>query len=92
MGRAAEDRESLMCRFSKDRWLIARDKECEDAQHRWIFGEVVNETITSDVQTLVAEFDQEVSIDDMKNTPTAELRSVEGRVTCQKSHRWVQVR
>ena len=36
MERAAEDRESLMCKFSKDRWLVARDKECEDAQYRWI--------------------------------------------------------
>ena len=58
MERATEDRESLMCRFSKDRWLVARDKECEDAQHRWIGSKLVNEVITSDVQALVVESDQ----------------------------------
>ena len=54
---AAEDRKSLTCRFSKDRRLIARDKECEDAQHRWIVGKLVNEVITIDVGALVVESD-----------------------------------
>ena len=79
--RAAEDRESLMCRFSKGRWLIARDNECKDAQRSIDVGKLVNEVITSDVQALVVEsdqeakFDQEASIDDMKNTSDG-LRSV----------------
>ena len=30
----AKDRESWMCRFSESRWVIARDKECENAQRR----------------------------------------------------------
>ena len=74
MDRATEDRESLMCRFSKDRWLVARDKECKDAQRRWIV--VVSEAITSDVQAMVVEFDQDSSITDVKNTLAGELRSV----------------
>ena len=52
--------------------------KCEGTQYRWIFGELVTEVITSDVQALAVKFDQEVSIDDMKNTQTGELRSVEG--------------
>ena len=69
-----------MCRFSKGRWLVARDKECEDAQHRWIVGKLENEVTTSDVQVLVVKsdqevkFDQEASIEDMNG----ELRSVGG--------------
>ena len=63
MDGATEDQESLMCRFSKDRWLIARDKECEDAEHRWIFGKLVNGAITSDVQALEVKFDEEVKSD-----------------------------
>ena len=46
-----------MCRFSKDRWLVARDKKCEDAQRRWIVDKLVNEVITSDVQALVEKSD-----------------------------------
>ena len=74
-----------MCRFSKDRWLVARDKECEDAQLRWMVGKLVNEVIMSDVQILMVvepdqevKFDQEASMDDTKNTLTGELRSVGG--------------
>ena len=77
-------------RFSKDRWLVARDKECEDAQHRWIVGMRMNEVITGDVQALAVKsdqevkFDQEASIADMKNTLTGELRSVEGSISVSK--------
>ena len=67
-----------MCRFSKDRWLVARSKECKDAQHRWIVGKLVNEVITSDVQALDVKFDQEASIVDMKCTMMGEVRSVGG--------------
>ena len=42
----AENRESWMCRFSKDRWVIARDKECEGAQRSINVGKLVNEMIT----------------------------------------------
>ena len=39
--------------------MVARDEECEDAEHRWIVGKLVNEVITSDVQILtVVEPDQ----------------------------------
>ena len=82
--KAREDRESLMCRFSKHRWLVARDKEYEDAPRRWIVGKLVNEVITRDVQALAVESDQEVKFDleasiaDMKNTLTGDLRSVGG--------------
>ena len=59
----AEDRESCMCRFSKGRWVIARDKECEDAQRSVNVGKLVNEMITSNVQALmVVESDQEVRL------------------------------
>ena len=64
--------------------MIARDKECEDAEHRWIFGKLVNEAITSDMQALEVKFDeevmsdQEVSIADMENILTGELCSVRG--------------
>ena len=56
----AEDRQSLMCGFSKGRWLIARDKECEDAQRSTYVGDLVHEVITSDVQALGVKSDQEV--------------------------------
>ena len=79
----AEDRESWMCRFSKSRWVIARDKECENAQRCVNVDKFVNEVITSDVQALMVvesdqevKFDQETSITDVKNTLTSELRSV----------------
>ena len=61
---------------------VARDKECEDAQRRWI--KLVNEVITSDVQALVEDsdqevkFDQEASIAGMKNSLTGEVRNVGG--------------
>ena len=81
----AEDRESWMCRFSMGRWVIARDKECEDAQRSITVGKLVNEMITSNAQALmVVEFDQEVrfdqeaSITDVNNTVTGDLRSVGG--------------
>ena len=82
MGRATEDRESWMCGFSKGQWLIARDKECENAHN---VDKLVNETITSNVQALMVvesdqevKFDQEASIADVKNTLTGKLRSVGG--------------
>ena len=46
----AEDRESWMCRFSNSRWVIARDKECEDAQRCVNVDKLVNETITCNVK------------------------------------------
>ena len=49
MGRATEDRESWMCGFSKGQWLIARHKECENAQRCVNVDNLVNETITSNV-------------------------------------------
>ena len=79
----AGDRESWMCRFSKGRWVIARDQECENAQRCVNVGKLVNEMITSNVQVLMVvesdqevRFDQEASIIDVKNTLTGELRSV----------------
>ena len=94
MGRATEDRGSWMCGFLKGRLLIARGKECENAQRCVNVDKHVNETITSNVQALMvvesdeeAKFDQETSITDVKNTLTAELRSVGGRTKCQKSRR-----
>ena len=85
MERATEDRESWMCGFSKGQWLIARDKECENAQRCVNVDKLVNETITSNVEALIVvesdqevKFDQETSITDVKNTLTGELRSVGG--------------
>ena len=79
----AENRESWMCRFSKSRRVIARDKECETAQRCVNVDKLVNEMITSYVQVLMVvesdqevKFDQETSITDVKNTLTSELRSV----------------
>ena len=63
---------------------VARDKECEDAQRRWIAGKFVNEVITSDVQAVVEDsdedvkFDQEALIAGMKNSLTGEVRNVGG--------------
>ena len=94
MGRATEDQELWMCRFSEDQWLNNVDK-------------LVNETITSDVQALMVvesdqevKFDQETLITDVKNTLAVNCamlavkvnrvvnRAVlKGRATCQKSHR-----
>ena len=67
MERATEDRELpiLVDRFLKDRWLVAQNKKCEDTQHRWIVGKLLNEVTTSDVQTLVVKSDQEASIVDV---------------------------
>ena len=75
MGGATEDRESWMCGSSEGRWLIARDKECENASRSLTVCKLVNEKITSDVQALMAvesdqevKFDQEASITDVKFT------------------------
>ena len=71
------------CRFSKVRWLIAREEECENGQRYFNVGKLVNGTITSDVQALmVGKFDQEVKVDqealltDVKNTLAGGLRNV----------------
>ena len=79
MGRATEDQELWMCRFSKGRWLIARDEECENGQRYFHVGKLVNEMITSNVQALMVmesdqevRFDQETSITDVKNTLAGE--------------------
>ena len=63
--------------------MIARDKECENAQRCANVDKFVNELITSDVQALMVvesdqevKFDQETSIADVKNTLTSELRSL----------------
>ena len=91
---ATEDRESWMCGFSKGQWLIARDKECENAQRCFNVDKLVNETITSNVQALMVvesdqevKFDQEASITDAKNTLTVNCALLEGRAACQKSRR-----
>ena len=70
METATEDRELpiLVDRFLKDRWLVAWNKKCEDTQHRWIVGKLLNEVITSGVQTLVVKSDQESSIVDVKSS------------------------
>ena len=66
--------------------MIAQNNECKDAQRSIDVGKLVNEVITSDVQALVVEsdqeakFDQEASIDDMKNTLT-DCAALDGRVT-----------
>ena len=87
----AEDRESWMYRCPNRRWVIARDKECENAQRCVNVDKFVNETITSNVQALmVVEFDQEVkfdqetSITDVKKTLTGELHSVGGSSSVSK--------
>ena len=74
-----------MCRFSKGRWVIARDKECKYARRSINDGKLVNESITSSVRALMVvesdqevSFDQEASITDVKNTLTGELRSAGG--------------
>ena len=75
MGWEAGDRASptLVGTFPKDRWVITHPVSCKGTQHRWIFGMLVNDVITSGVQTLVVESDQEVSISLVR-----ELRVVEG--------------
>ena len=79
VGRASEDRE---CGFSKGQWLIARDKECDNAQRCANVDKLVNGS-RANVEGLMivesdqeAKFDQETSIADVKNTLTGELRSV----------------
>ena len=64
MGRETEDRASpiLVGKFSADRWLITLPVPCKGTQHRWIIGKLVNDVITSGVQTLVVKSDQEASI------------------------------
>ena len=42
-----------MCGFSKGQWLIARDKECENAQQYVNVDKLVNETTTGEVQALM---------------------------------------
>ena len=81
----AEDRESWMCRFSKGRWVIARDKECKYARRSINDGKLVNEMITINVQALMfvefykeVKFDQETSITDVKNTLMGESASAGG--------------
>ena len=89
MERATEDRELpiLVERFLKDRWLVARNKKCEDTQHRWIVGRLLNEVITSGVQTLVLKSDQEASIVDVKSSLMGEMRGVEGStIVSEESH------
>ena len=87
----AEDRESWMCGFSKGQWLIARDKECDNAQRCVNVCKLVNETITSNVQALIVvesdqevKFDQDASITDVKNTLTGDFRSVGGSSSVSK--------
>ena len=76
VGRASEDRESWMCGFSKGQWLIARDKECENAQRCVNVDKLVNgsranvEGLTIVESDQEAKFDQETSIADVKNTLT----------------------
>ena len=48
MGRATEDQELWMCRFSKGRWLIAREEECENVRRYFNVGKLVNEMISPD--------------------------------------------
>ena len=78
MDRATEDRESLMCRFAKD----GRLHGTRSARMLNVDGSLVNEVITSDMQALVEDsdqevkFDQEASIAGMKNSLTDKLRNV----------------
>ena len=91
MDGATEHRESLISvdRFVKDRWFVARSVRCEGTQHRWIAGNLVNEVILSDVQTLVVKFNQEVKVDqavsigDVRRSLMGELHSVEGSIGVQ---------
>ena len=80
MERAIVDLESpiLAGKFSKDRWLVARDKKCKGTQPRWIVGKLVNEVITRGAQNQVVKSHQELSIIHLKNSFTIELRGVEG--------------
>ena len=89
MERATEDRELpiLVDRFLKDRWLVAQNKKCEDTQHRWIVGKLLNEVITSGVQTLAVKSDQEPSIVDVESSLMGEMRDVEGpTIVSEESH------
>ena len=74
MKRATEDRELpiLVGKFSKDRWLVARNKKCDDTQHRWIVDKLVHELITSSEHTQVVMSDQGIF------NLTIELHGVEG--------------
>ena len=83
MGRATEYQELWMCRFSKGRWLIARDEVCDNGQRYFNVYELVNVMITNDVQVLmVVKFDQELKLDqealstDVKSILAGEMRDV----------------
>ena len=76
-----------MCRFSKGRWVIARDKECANAQRCVNFDKLVNEVITSNVQAMmVVESDQEVKFA-VKVNRVVNCAVLDGRAVLQKSHR-----
>ena len=80
MERATEDRGEgsiSVDRFVKDRWVVARSNKCEGAQYRWTISKLVNEVITSGVQTLVVKSHQEATIVDVKSSLMGEMRSVE---------------
>ena len=49
-----------------------------EPEYRWTVSELVNEVITSGVQTLVVKSHQEATIVDVKSSLMSELRSVEG--------------
>ena len=66
-----------MDRFVKDRWVVARSNKCEGAQSRWTISKLVNEVITSGVQTLVVKSHQEATIVDVKSSLMGDLRRVE---------------
>ena len=80
MERATEDRGEgsiSVDRFVKERWVVAQSNTCEGAKYRWTIGKLVNEVITSGVQTLVVKSHQEATIVDVKSSLMGELRSVE---------------
>ena len=58
--------------------MVARSNTCEGAQSRWTVSKLVNEVITSGVQTLVVRAHQEATIVDVKSSLVGEMRSVEG--------------
>ena len=58
--------------------MVARSTSSREPEYRWTVSKLVNEVITSGVQTLVVKSDQEATIVDVKSSLMGELRSVEG--------------
>ena len=58
-----------------------------EPEYRWTVSKLVNEVITSGVQTLVVKSHKEATIVDVKSSQMGELRSVEGLIIVSKEVR-----